>query len=58
MIVKCDNCGEEVNIWREPIDQEERAADRHGSGVHVILGDGWVLHRCDVAGSGAAERDS
>ncbi len=48
MIVKCDNCGEAVNIWREPVEQADRPADRYGPSVHVILGGGWVLHRCVV----------
>jgi hypothetical protein len=49
VIVKCANCGEAVNIWRDPVEQEDRDADRYGPAVHVILGGGWVLHRCDIA---------
>jgi hypothetical protein len=48
MIVDCENCGAAVNIWREPVEQEDRDADRVGPAVHVILGDGWVLHRCFI----------
>ncbi len=47
--VRCDNCGESVEMWREPVEQEDRAADQYGPAVHVILGGGWVLHRCFIA---------
>jgi hypothetical protein len=48
MTVTCNNCGALVDIWREPVVQEDRPADRFGPAVHVILGGGWVLHRCDI----------
>ena len=46
MIVECDNCAAEVEIWREPIVQVDREADNVGPAVHVITGGGWVLHTC------------
>jgi hypothetical protein len=57
MVVKCDNCGAMVNIWREPVEQQDREADRYGPAVHVILGDGWVLHRCELTRAAPAEPD-
>jgi hypothetical protein len=46
VIVKCSNCGAAVDIWREPVVQADREADRVGPAVHVIRGGGWVLHTC------------
>ena len=48
MNVTCDNCGETIEVWREPILQVTRPADAVGPAVHVISGDGWVLHRCFI----------
>jgi hypothetical protein len=50
VIVRCQNCGVSVEIWREPVAQIDRDADNVGPAVHVITGGGWVLHTCRLTG--------
>jgi len=46
-LVTCKNGGAEVSVSREPVEQELRPADAHGPAVFVVLGNGWVVHRCE-----------
>jgi hypothetical protein len=46
MRIACENCGAIIHTEREPVVQETRPADQVGPAVHVIIGNGWVVHRC------------
>jgi hypothetical protein len=48
MVVQCENCGEPVVLRREPARQMDREADRDVPAMHLVVGDGRILHRCDV----------
>jgi len=56
VIVKCTNCGAAVDIWREPVVQVDREADRVGQAMHVITGGGWVLHTCPFGSNDHTDR--
>ncbi len=53
-MVRCPHCGTEVDVWQEPMSQQTRAADEHGPRTFVIIGGGWLMHRC-VIGNDPAE---
>lgn len=51
MIIRCVNCGEDIDIaeWQRPLSYAIREAGWSGPlRMFVVIGRGWLLHRCAV----------
>jgi hypothetical protein len=48
MEVRCQNCGVvlRINAWQQPLNYETRPASPFGPATFVVIGNGWLVHRC------------
>lgn len=51
MVVTCQNCSATltINEWQRPLTYETRDSDPFWPRSFLIVGAGWVIHRCAIA---------